>query len=498
MSEDITILKTGAVRGFVQADGPAPSNPYEYVGCLSLGGLAHELGDVTPVYCPSPSQPNTWDIVDEIPATPGLPSTDFTQHMDKLLRDFWWDIRRRGCRFNMQVLVIGCTRPDNFNDWDAKILMRMNKLTAFNLPELNPLAGDGNAAADLTGTLMMREFDTIYPMNFGQVADTTILAEVLDGLYYDAISCGECGAPSDGCNKAYVLTHANGGSPGLSSQIVHTSDGWGTSSAVDIPSLAGQSGHRMGIAGRDVIVLPDPLIVSARHHITTIAKVDADDASGWVAVSTGYVAVPRCIYVKSPSEIWIGGASGYIYFTSTPRSSVSVISDGSITTQQFNDVDGHGNVVVFVGNNNAIVASENAGDSFFSITGPKVGVSITAVEVIDSKVWWIGYADGSTYYTLNGGTSWTQVNIDSAIVIINDIKFVNEVIGYMAVEVTGGSRVYRTTDGGYTWSYDASHPNIQGLPTAVRYNFVAPCGWNKVMAGGRETVGGDGMLAVAS
>lgn len=496
MSEDISIMKAGNWRVFVQVDGPTPANPYEYVGCLSLAGLAHELGEETPVYCPSRNQPNAWDIVDTVSSTPGLPTTDFTQHADQLLRDFWWDIRRRGCRFNGQALVINCTRPDNFNDWSAKILMKRLKMTAFNGGEMNPLAGDGNAAWDLTGSLMMDEFDVIYPLKFGEVADSVMVAEALDGFYYDIVSCGECGENSDGCQRAYILTSASGGSPGLSSRIVHTSNGT-TWTAVDIPPLAGNSGIRFAAAGRDVIVLSGNL---AQHFVNTLANVDADSTSGWVTVTTGYVTLPQAVYVKSPAEVWIAGRSGYIYFSSNPRSSVSVISDGSITAQHLNDVHGIGNTVVFVGNSNAIVASENGGASFFAVTGPaaKAGVNITAVQVISKKMWWIGYADGSLYFTTNGGTTWTLVAIDSTIQIVNDLKFVNDVIGYLVVETSTGPRVYRTTDGGFTWTYDASHPNIQNLPTAVRYNFAAPCGWNKVLAGGRKAVGGDGIAAVAS
>jgi photosystem II stability/assembly factor-like uncharacterized protein len=146
-----------------------------------------------------------------------------------------------------------------------------------------------------------------------------------------------------------------------------------------------------------------------------------------------------------------------------------------------------------VGNSNAVLLSTNDGQTFSLIVGPAVGVNLTAVCPISSQIWFVG-GGGRLFYTLNQGTTWVEISFAAGATAINDIKFVNDTIGYMAVEVAGAGRVYRTVNSGKTWKYQ--QPSIRGLPTNVRTNFVAPCGWNTVMAGGRKTAGGDGMLAI--
>src|SRR5574341_913246 len=149
MAIDPNILRSGQVRIFVQSDGIGPAYPYLYFGCMSLDGPSKDLGEPDPVYCPSSAQRDKWDIVDEIPKTEALGTTDFTQRMDRFLRDAWWDIKERKCLFNVQAVIDSCGRPDDFNTWEAKILLDRVRLTNFTVPALNALAGDDNAAVDL-------------------------------------------------------------------------------------------------------------------------------------------------------------------------------------------------------------------------------------------------------------------------------------------------------------------------------------------------------------
>lgn len=491
---DATLLKQGQVRVWIQFGGPNPSQSYEYMGCFMMDSPSQDLGTDDPVYCPSSEVRNTWDIVDSIAKAQALGSFDFTQHAGQFLLERWMELKRKRCIINMQVTASACSRPDDFTEWDAKIVFLGNRMSTLGLSPLNPLSGDDNAVVDWTGTFSFREWDVIKPLLLGEVADSTIVAEVLDGMFYDTAQCGDCGTPSDGCQVAYLLTISNSGSPGLSGQLLYSLDGGGTWSATDINTLGGLSPNRFAVMGTRMIVVSQ---ATGSYHHKKISSINAGVAGGWAAVSTGFVATkgPRAIYVKNSAQGYIAGAGGYIYYLSNPTAAASVLTDGSVTTQDLNDIAGAGNTIVAVGGSNAVVVSNNDGSSFSLVTGPLAGVNLTAVWCLSNKVWFVGTGTGRLYYTLNGGTSWSEIALGAS--VINDIRFEkNGLVGYIAAEVGGVATIYRTTDGGTSWFSDA--PSISGTPTAVRANFVYPCYLNTVLTGGRKTVGGDGFAAIAS
>lgn len=495
MTEDPNLAKSSQYRVFVQYQGSSPSNEYVYVGCLSLGGFQADEGTGEPIYCPSSDVAGKFDIVGTTSPPPALPTTDFTQHMDRRLNDFWWDLRRRGCQFNMAVKGFNCGRPDDPDTFDGKLLVKGTKLTAFNTGAFNSLGED--AVLDLTGSLQLLDFQPFRPMTFGEVADSVVLAEGLDGMYADAIQCGSCGTPSDGCQKMYVLTLAESGSPGLSSQIAYSKNGGGLWATDDINTLGGLSGNRLAQVGSRVVVVSQ---ADGAHHHKQQATIDAGSSGSWSRMASGYVASkgPRAIWSKSPSVTYVAAAGGYIYFMSNPTAAVTVLADGSATTQDLNDIRGIGRTIVAVGNNNAILYSRNDGETFSTVTGPAVGIALNTVDLVTENVWYVGAANGKSYFTIDGGVTWTEMTPDAAINVVNRIRFVDEMVGYMAVQVGGSSRIYRTADNGYSWHYEGYY--VGGVPTAERYNFVTPCpgNYNAALVGGRISSGGDGVIALGA
>lgn len=492
---DATLLKQGQVRIFIQEDGANPSAPYRYYGCLMMDSPSQDLGTPDPVYCPSSEVRNTWDIVDDIAKAQALGSFDFTQHASQFLSEIWMQLKRKRCKLNVQATASACSRPDDFTEWDAKIVFIGARISTLGISPLNPLSGDDNAIVDWTGTFNFRDWDVIKSILFGEVADSTILADVLDGMFYDTAQCGDCGTPSDGCQVAYLLTTANTGSPGLSGQLLYSLDGGSTWAGIDINTLGGLAPNRFAVMGTRMVVISQ---ATGSHHYKKLSDINAGVAGGWTNVSTGYVSTkgPRAIYVKNSAQGYIAAAGGYIYYLTNATSGVSVLTDGSITAQDLNDIAGSGNTIVAVGGSNAVLVSNNDGNSFSLVTGPAVGVNLTAVWCLSTKIWFVGTGTGRLFYTLNGGTSWTEQSLGAS--VINDIRFEsNGIVGYIAAEVGGVATIYRTTDGGNTWSSDA--PDLDGLPTTwVRANFVYPCYLNTVLTGGRKTVGGDGFAAIAS
>lgn len=493
--QDVNIALSGQYRVFVQPEGSSPVNPYLYIGCLSLGGLQEDLGTGEPVYCPSSSVPGAFDIVETTAPPPALPTTDFTQHMNRQLQDFWWDLRRRKCEFNFKIKGSNCARPDDPDDFEAMIIGRRSKMTAFNTGAFNAL--DASAAVDLTGTLQLIGFDRFLPMTFGEVADNTSFSEILDGIYADKIQCGNCGAQSDGCQKAYALTKTEAASPASPASIIYTADNWGTSGHDFITTLGTKTANRLAQIGTRIVVISE---TDEAHHYKLQATIDAGTASAWTRVATGYVSTkgPLAMWSKSPSETYISAEGGYVYFMSNPAAAVTVLTDGSVSAQNLNDIRGKNRTIVAVGASNAVIASHNGGQTWALVTGPAVGVILNTVEVINDNIWFIGAANGKSFYTINGGTSWVENTPDASNTNVNYIRFVDEVVGYLGAEISGGVRVYRTADNGYSWHFDGSY--VAGVPTAAHYNFIAPCpgNYNVAFTGGLAAVGTDGIIALGA
>lgn len=499
-AEDPTLAQLGDFRIFVQEDGLSPANEFLYHGNLELGGLTEGQGDLTPIYVPSPDQRNRWVIVGYTRAVRGLPTSDFTSRMLKTLQDVWWKFKEMGCPFNAHVLIGTCESPDDFFDWTAKILLDSAVLTDLSLPVMNPLSGENNAPGDITGSLTMLGLGRILPIQFEEQAETTLLAEAVDGIYRGVIQCGSCGAPDDGCNVFLALAVANSGSPGLSSQIIYTTDDKATWGAIDIPTLGGLSGRRMAEMGRYIVVVS---AADGAHHVIPYSSLIAGTTADWVRVSTNYVGggTPRAIYRISSNRAIIGGQGGYLYRLTNPTAAPTIISDGSITTQNINDIAGFGNMIVAVGDNRAILVSANKGDSFalkvpVDADGVAITGHVTAVAVTGLSTWFIGIA-GQLYYTVDEGASYVlHPGWPEASTVINRIQFADRNVGYVACEVNGVGAIYRTDSMGNVWSN--TNPWIDSVPSALHYNFCVPCGYNEVAIGGIESAATDGVLAIAT
>jgi photosystem II stability/assembly factor-like uncharacterized protein len=495
--QDINTAKSSQFSIFVQPDGSSPANSWVYVGCLSLGGFTEDLGTGEPIYCPSSEVPGVFNIVDTTTPPSALPTTDFTQHMSRLLNDFWWDLRKRKCEFNFKVKGSDCARPDDPDDFQAEIIAKKAKVTNFTTGAFHSLGED--AVIDLTGSLLMRAFDRFLPIQAGEVADTSTFSEALDGMYADKVQCGNCGDVSDGCQKAYVLTTTIAASPALAAQVVHTTDGGKTWATDNVNTLGTQAANALAHVGTRIVVVSQ---VDLAHHYKPQSSIDANVASGWTRQSSGYVTSkgPNAIWSRNPNQTFIAAQGGYVYFMSNPTAAVTVLTDGSVTTQNLKDIRGAGRTLVAVGASNAVIYSNNDGATWTLVTGPAVGVTLNTVEVTTPTIWYVGAANGKSFYTTNSGTTWTEMTPDSSITDVPKIRFVDEIVGYMLATLSGSNRLYRTADNGNTWRYDGSY--VSGLPstTVSKYDFVSPCPvqYNNVLLGGLKTPGTDGIIVKAS
>lgn len=492
------ILKLAERFIYIQEGGATPASKPLYRGEMIFGGWNEPQGDVNPIYLPSRDRANNWDIVDITQAAPGLPTSDFTVRVNYILYKKWRDILDARCPVIGYVKHDDCGRPDDPNSWLYKKLIYRMYLTDFTDAQDGTLNPDDQAAVELTGSYSGIAVYTLFPIAFKEVADTEILAEVVDGFYASVESCGgRCGDRKDACNNLYVLTALNAGSPGLSSQLVLSTDDKETFDSLDIPTLGGLSADAMADAGSHIIVVSKN---DNAHHYIKFSDADSLDTTGWASISTNYVGGLWDVFALSPEEIYIAGDAGYAYRLDEPDGTPTVLTDGSIVTDDLKHVDGHVRTIVFAGDSGKVLVTENKGEALIerAITlkdGSVITGNVQALGVLSDNIWFLAVG-GVLYYTTDKGVTYTIKAINSNITVINSIRFSNPLVGYLTAEINGVGTIYRTHDAGYSWHN--SDPDVSGIPTVQRYHFAAPCGVNECAAGGRVSVGGDGLLAVAT
>ncbi|MGB8982710.1 MAG: hypothetical protein WCC12_12610, partial [Anaerolineales bacterium] len=250
----------------------------------------------------------------------------------------------------------------------------------------------------------------------------------------------------------------SGGSPGLPSELIYTTDGGANWSQATITGIgATEDPNHIAIVGSRIVVL-SATAGSATSGGYYWADIDPDTGvpGTWTKVTTGFVnaAQPRDIFVLSPREVFICGDAGYIYKATDITSGVSVLNAGVATAQNLNRIHGSDDVIVAVGAAGTVIRSINRGATFAAtVTAPTVSL-LQALWVFDRLRFWVGSVNGYIWYTLDGGKTWTNKGFSgNGSGQVFDINFPSEEIGYMLHgNATPTARLFFTLDGGVTWT----------------------------------------------
>lgn len=474
-TRSVNIARASQSRVFTIEDGAGPGNAPEYMALARAGAAAWPQGDITPVRVPSRDQYGKFDVVDRIRGQEGLPTLPLefrkTRELSEILR-----LVRKGCPLDIQVHIGACTNPTDFNEgWELIIVVEGAQATDYGTSELGALDADQEGTVLETVPFTGLDYYEIKPLVGSEIAAAQIVQEVIAVVICDSKQCGECGISSDGCQVIFALTLSAGGSPGLAAEVIFSDDGGATWDDTNITTLgANEDPNDMACVGSNVVVVSED--DEALHYA------DASDilagTETWTRVATGFVATkgPQAIFSLGRTFTWIAAEGGYIYFSSDVTASVSVQSAGSVTTQDLNDIHGANELdIVAVGNSNAVLYTENGGETWASVTGPAVGVNLNAVWMRTTNEWLVGTAGGALYYTGDQGATWTLIAFPgSGSGVIRDIVFSTPTVGYMAHDTTTPrGRILRTIDGGHSWY--VLPESATSMPLSDRINYLAAC-----------------------
>lgn len=491
----VDVIRSDLSRVFAIENGAGAGNAPIYEGLWRAGALSEDQGNTNLIRVPSATQRGKFDVVNKYTGAPGTPKLDvvarYTMDLSDLLR-----LVHKQCDTDLQIHFGLCGSPQDYKEgWDKVVILENARGQSYTTDELGALDQDETKPVNETVPFEGERFYEIKPLGIQKVLDTEVLEEIMDIAICDSPSCGACGIPSDGTSVFFAVEKSSGGSPGLLPHVVYSKDSGATGGlSVITPMAANEVPTGIDCVGTNTVVVA-PLALGLYYADSSDLL---DDIETWVKVTTGFNANggPNDIYSANPSYTWIVGENGYIYFTDDPTNGVTVQDSGSATGEDLLAITGFDiNNLVAVGENNALVYTNNGGSTWQAITGPAVGINLNCVAMRTKTEWFVGTADGRLYYTPDSGTHWYEKSFPgNGSGSVTDIKFVTNSVGYMTHTTTApAGRLLRTISGGYQWYVlpegHATIPANKGL-NAIAVNLDP----NVVYAGGLSTVGTDGVL----
>lgn len=497
------IVLSGYSRVWLLENGANPNVTPAYQGLMKIGDPSWPQGDIKRIEAPDPTRYDEFLEVAEVKGTRERVSTSiegrYPMELSTMLR-----LTRQACPFDVQVHMGKCLDPREFNlGWQKIAVFERARFKGYDVANFGALGSDERTQTNEKGDLSAKDWYELVRLTFAEQGGTIVTREIISGDVCDTANCGDCGFASDGCQRVLWTQIGSGASPGTPPAVIYSANGGDTYLGVNISTLLGNEppSDSECVGGIFVVVSNTDETLHWAYLDDFFANWPNAGAPVWVQVTNGFVfgQGPNAIVSVDSRHTWLAADSGYIYFTDDPTQGVTVQEAGVATTQTLNDIAALDEFnVVAVGNSNAVIATDNGGETWRLVTGPVVGQNLTAVWMKTGDLWLVGVANGTLWFTSNQGVTWTQINLPITGSRIDDIKFVTPTVGYLSVRVAGAnSQILRTIDGGNTWYVLPEGPG--SIPTNTRINQVAVCATNpNTVFGGGLGSGTDGIIVKAA
>lgn len=429
------VQMTGQGRVWMQPS--APGTPFLYGGCYGLGDVTVPEGDLTPIFCPSPTQPNKWDIIDFIVGTPGNPTASLEAPLD--LVNY---LLKLNCPFGMQFRIAECETPESPTAWETLLNFRSVRITSRGVTNLNVRDPANNNLILTTADITFEKMTFVKRMAFSSVnVGLGLNADLLAISFCDEPTCaGNCGAGSDGCQVGYAVSSGTGDVE----QIIKTIDGGATWDSMDSPF----SGIYDNLI--DVQCKGDLVIAVNGTSAGQIAR-SQDGGVTWSVVDLPGTEIARSVFMLDVSRMWIAGDNGYIWFSEDGGLTWVTQSDGAATTEDFRKIFAYDSTHAWaVGTAGAIVAT-NDGSTWSSQTSG-IATELHTIFSITSLLAYAAGAAGQLLKTVDGGLTWTAVSwFGAGTDVIKAITACEDEFVYFGGATAGGAGfIYMSIDGGAT------------------------------------------------
>lgn len=473
------------VRTWVQKNGAYPGNPIQYLnqakGQLRAGSFTGPVSGANQVNRPSDDEYGDFQPIGRTRSAPDLGTIAVSQDLTMDQITFLEEIRMDKLPVAFHLLF-GEGAVGNQNGWDSKIVIPDADMSSFSM-------GTDLQGADSDEVLMWNSefsFSTDHRavrVTWNELAASTVTTPITGVTF--------------GRSRNYIYAIGTGDGAAAVPRFYYSSNGGTTWTALALTGILAATAEDP----TDLVYTGKYVIAPTAANSYIYAHEDSlTSTGGWTEVATGFVSTdtPNAAYALNLARVYFAAENGYIYVMTNIGSGVTVLQDGSLTSEDLNDIDGIGDTVVAVGDNNVVLVSQNNGETFALKTGPIGSTVLNTVQVIDDEIFYVGAANGNAYYTLDGGTTWSSaVGFTGAgSGAVTDLYFYKKNPAFGLLCHRNGSnvaKVYRTTDGGNTWESES----LTGYPASNTCNNVAMWDPNTMIGGGIATTTTDGTLAIA-
>jgi photosystem II stability/assembly factor-like uncharacterized protein len=504
MAEDI--VRTTMSQLWAQE---APNSVPVALGCYTIGDIETPLGDTDQIVCQDPVTPGRYVRKAVTQGPGGLPTTSVEGLLPKS-RDYLEKLVEKGCEVNLYWTTVPCAPKTTFLNYTRGTVFQYAK--ASSLTKTGLMSRDSDEAA-----MHSMEFSGMKVADFGDAAIVRrTTAEVnglrdIAGIPFDRCQ-GECGAALEKCDLMYIACNRTGAA---SANVLYSADGgitWANTSAdpfavsediACIETVMVDNEHLRVIVGRGTTdAAAPPEIAYADVDITA-----APQTTVWTLVNTGatnayFFLGQGSLFALDYYHIWCCNDGGQIAFS----------EDGGVTwTIQLTGVADEFRDIFFVDENVGICVGGSTGASHviytttdggvhwgaITMVGPGATVMATACALHDANRLWVGFENGTLYYSINGGDTWSARTLpltvgSTAREYINDIERVDDFCMWIATGHTKTAAfwpaVYRTVNGGYDWEYFEATTAIAA--DALYFQKVLACqGYNNAMTVGAADSG---------
>lgn len=428
-------------------------DPFAWLGsCSRAGGLTEPLGDIEWSQCQDPATPGKFihDVETEGFAGPPEGSVLMKKSIQNLIHT-----RLRMCRWDIDIRYQICPRRDDPLNWEAIDRICNAKFTETSTDDEVAYSEEDDGQVVITAPFK-GEPPLVHIWRLtAALKDTDLTTEAINFVSVCAgESCaGDCG-PAEEC-FLIAGTTAVGGNPNL---LVSDEGG-------DYWTLTVFDGTNDTPAWTNAITEGDCLgslyIVLSNGEAAYAWATDVDGVWTEVVLADFAANPPNAVVIESPSNIYIVGDNGYIWKSIDGGRTASTEDGGDAgdaTSENLNDVVAiTDKFIVAVGDNNAIVKTENAGLTWTLVDGVPAAqdaVNINTILGLDKNRWLLGYADGEMWYTEDGGLTFVQ---DAAISTFGSINGFAECgcgrVLMVGEDLDTDGQVYESVDAGApgTW-----------------------------------------------